>query len=88
MNSTLTTPVSSACLCKPLTSIALSTTGLVLAIVTTRVKPPAAAACVPEWKSSFASWPGSRKCVWISIRPGATIRPVASYTSAPSALKF
>ena len=56
-------PVSSACFCKPLTSAALSTTGFVLAIVTTRVKPPAAAACVPEWKSSLASWPGSRKCV-------------------------
>ena len=55
INSTFTTPVSSACFFKPLTRAALSTTGVVFAIVTTRVKPPAAAACVPEWKSSFAS---------------------------------
>ena len=48
MNSTFTTPVSSACFFKPRTRAALSTTGVVFAMVTTRVKPPAAAACVPE----------------------------------------
>ena len=36
-------------------------TGVVLAIVATRVNPPAAAACVPVVMDSFASCPGSRK---------------------------
>ena len=43
--------------------------GLVLAIMTTRVKPPAAAAKAPVWMSLWV-WPGSRKCTCTSIKPG------------------
>ena len=56
--------------------------GLVLAIITTVVNPPAAAARAPVWISSLCVWPGSLKCTWISTRPGATICPLASITSA------
>ena len=60
--------------------------GLVLAIITTVVKPPAAAARAPVWMSSLWVWPGSRKWTWISTKPGATTRPLASISSAPSSL--
>ena len=61
---------------------ALSQTGLVFGMHTTVVKPPAAAASVPLRISSLCVWPGSRKWTWISTRPGATTRPVASTTVA------
>src|ERR1700730_17961405 len=46
------------------------------------VKPPAAAAFAPVSIVSACSMPGSRKCTWMSMKPGATTSPVASYTSA------
>src|SRR5271165_1515331 len=64
---------------------ALSFTGLVFGMQHTAVKPPRAAACVPVSMVSEFSCPGSRKWTCMSIKPGATIRPVASNTSAPFA---
>src|SRR5271165_733039 len=64
---------------------ALSLTGLVLGMQQTTVKPPRAAARVPVSMVSEFSWPGSRRCTCISMKPGATTRPVASKTSAPFA---
>ena len=43
------------------TSSGVSTTGLVLGIQAMAVKPPAAAAAVPVWMSSFSVCPGSRR---------------------------
>ena len=59
----------------------LSTTGLVLAIHTTMVKPPLAAAAAPVYMSSLYVNPGSLKCTWVSTSPGATTSPVASIIS-------
>ena len=58
--------------------------GVVLAIMTTVVKPPAAAARAPVWISSLWVWPGSRKWTWMSTKPGATTLPLTSITCAPS----
>ena len=72
------------------TSLRVSTVemvGEVLAIITTEVTPPAAAASEPVWISSLWVWPGSRKWTWTSTRPGATTRPVASMTWASAASK-
>ena len=44
-------------------------------VLMTLVKPPAAAAASPEAMSSFHSWPGSRRWVWASVRPGRRSRP-------------
>jgi hypothetical protein len=63
----------------------LSLTGTVLAMQATAVKPPAAAARVPVRMVSLYSWPGSRRCTWMSISPGATTSPLASSTSASAA---
>ena len=64
---------------------AVSVTGLVLAIASTAVKPPTAAAADPEPIVSASSRPGSRRWVWRSTRPGSATRPSASRTSAPLA---
>src|ERR1700719_518622 len=64
---------------------ALSFTGLVLGMQHTAVKPPRAAARVPVSMLSEDSWPGSRKCTCISIKPGAMINPPASKMSASCA---
>ena len=63
------------------TSAALSIGGSVFGIQAIDVKPPIAAARVPLSMSSLYSKPGSRKCVCMSISPGATINPAASMTS-------
>src|ERR1035441_1718280 len=46
------------------------------------MNPPAAAAREPLSMVSACSNPGSRRCTCISMKPGATIIPVASNTSA------
>ena len=53
----------------------------------TAVKPPAAAAAVPVAMSSLYSWPGSRRWVCRSMRPGTTQRSFTSMirTSLPAA---
>src|SRR5712691_261820 len=61
---------------------ALSWTGFVFGMQQTAVKPPRAADFVPVSMVSEDSCPGSRKCTWRSMKPGATIIPVASKTSA------
>jgi len=61
-----------------------STTGRVFAMAHTVVKPPAAAARVPDSIVSLSGNPGNRRCVWRSTKPGHTIRPVASITCAPA----
>src|SRR6185369_9387227 len=62
--------------------MALSFTGLVFGMQQMEVKPPAAAARDPLSMVSACSNPGSRRCTCISTKPGATIIPVASNTSA------
>jgi hypothetical protein len=62
----------------------VSVTGTVFGMEQTVVKPPAAAARVPLAMVSFQVWPGSRRCTWMSISPGATSSPAASSTSASS----
>src|SRR5664280_2488198 len=62
--------------------MAESFTGLVLGMQQMEVKPPAAAARDPLSTVSACSNPGSRRCTCISMKPGATIIPVASNTSA------
>src|SRR6266568_2655437 len=61
---------------------ALSFTGFVFGMQQTAVNPPRAAARVPVSIVSEDSWPGSRRCACRSIKPGATISPLASKTSA------
>ena len=56
----------------------LSFIGSVFGIAQTLVQPPATAAAAPVAIVSLYSWPGSRRCTCRSIKPGATIRPVAS----------
>src|SRR5215471_14315600 len=60
---------------------ALSLTGLVLGMQQTAVKPPRAAALVPVSMVSEFSWPGSRRWTCMSMKPGATMRPLASKIS-------
>src|SRR4051794_4987449 len=65
---------------------ALSLTGAVFGMHATAVNPPATAAALPVAIVSLCSWPGSRRCTCMSIRPGATITPGGSSTTvAPSA---
>jgi hypothetical protein len=52
------------------------------------VNPPAAAARDPLSIVSACSNPGSRRCTCISMKPGATIIPVASNTSALGEERF
>src|SRR5579859_595156 len=65
-------------------TLALSLTGLVLGMQQTAVKPPRAAERVPVSIVSEDSCPGSRRWAWRSMKPGATMRPLASNTSTPS----
>ena len=53
----------------------VATGGTVLGMSITVVTPAAAAARVPEPKSSFSVIPGSRKWTWASTRPGITASP-------------
>ena len=69
----------------PRVTEALSFTGCVLGMQQTAVKPPRAAERVPVSIVSDISWPGSRRWQWRSMKPGATISPLASKISAPSA---
>src|SRR5450759_146762 len=62
--------------------MAESFTGLVLGMQQMDVNPPAAAARDPLSMVSACSNPDSRRCTCISMKPGATIIPVASNTSA------
>ncbi len=59
-----------------------SFTGVVLGMAHTAVKPPAAAAWEPVAMVSLSSRPGSRRWVWMSMKPGVTTQPAASNTSA------
>src|SRR5258708_7744249 len=59
-------------------TLALSFTGFVFGMQQTAVNPPRAAAFVPVSMVSEDSCPGSRRCAWRSIKPGATICPPAS----------
>ena len=65
-------------------TVASSTAGSVFGIATTATKPPAAAARVPESRSSLCSWPGTRRWTCGSTKPGNRCRPSPSSTSAPS----
>ena len=62
----------------------VTVSGLVFGISKTAVTPPSAAERMPDSKSSLCSLPGSRKCTWLSMMPGRTMRPVASTTSPAS----
>src|SRR5688572_28990289 len=75
---TFTQPSAAALSCTHATTLGLSIDGEVLGMHTTLVNPPAAAAFVPVAIVSFADWPGSRRCTWRSINPGAMILPVQS----------
>src|SRR5580693_8781723 len=66
---------------------ALSFTGCVFGMQQTAVKPPRAAARVPVSMVSDISWPGSRRWQCKSMKPGATIIPVASKRSASNVVK-
>ena len=83
IGNTRTAPVSRARRTTNATVEASSVTGRVFAIAQTVVKPPAAAARVPEAIVSLYSKPGSRRWAWRSTNPGATTKPAASTTSAP-----
>ena len=62
-----------------------SSTGSVFGIAITPAKPPAAAARVPEPRSSLCSWPGVRRCTWGSKKAGISAsRPSPSTRSCPS----
>ena len=56
---------------------AWSLTGSVFGMQATAVNPPATAAAAPLAIVSLCSCPGSRRCTWMSINPGATIQPFA-----------
>src|SRR5579862_600115 len=85
---TRTAPWDAARSTMPRVTEALSLTGCVLGMQQTAVNPPRAAASVPVSIVSESSWPGSRRWQWRSMKPGATIRPLASKISAPSAERF
>src|SRR3989339_668236 len=63
-------------------TVALSLTGLVLAMQQTEVNPPATAAAVPDSMVSLYSKPGSLRWQCRSTNPGATIMFVASIVCA------
>ena len=65
-------------------TLALSLTGLVLAMHMTEPKPPRAAASRPVLMSSLYSKPGSRRWTWASTMLGMRIRPRASTIWLPS----
>jgi hypothetical protein len=61
--------------------LGLSATGEVFGMQTIVVNPPAAAARAPLSIVSFHPKPGSRRWTWRSIRPGETMRLLASISS-------
>src|SRR6266566_9034783 len=61
--------------------LGLSATGDVFGMQTTVVNPPAAAARAPESIVSLWLNPGSRRCTCMSIKPGHTMRLLASIAS-------
>src|SRR5437763_8836898 len=61
---------------------ALSQTGSVFGMAQMAVYPPSTAAADPEAMVSSSSRPGSRRCTWVSTKPGATMAPSTSMTSA------
>src|ERR1700720_3856607 len=61
--------------------LGLSATGEVFGMQTIVVNPPAAAARAPDSIVSLCVKPGSRRCTCRSIKPGATIRLLASISS-------
>ncbi len=63
-------------------TLAWSLTGSVLGMQATAVKPPATADAAPVAIVSLCSWPGSRRCTCMSIRPGVTSSPATSTTCA------
>ena len=87
----LTAPIGTTCadpLARPTSSrcsaaSAVSVTGEVLAMASTAVKPPRAAAAVPDATVSASSRPGSRRWVCRSTRPGSATSPYASTRRAP-----
>src|SRR6059058_1093115 len=68
--------------------LGLSATGEVLGMQTMVVNPPAAAARAPDAIVSFQPKPGSRRWTWRSIKPGETMRLLASISliSDPAAV--
>ena len=62
------------------TTLALSTAGLVLGMAQMVVKPPLAAAWTPVAIVSLSSYPGSRRCVCTSMKPGQATSPRPSMT--------
>ena len=60
--------------CRPSASASV-VVGSVFGISNTAVTPPSTAAREPLSRSSFHSRPGSRKCTWVSMTPGSTVRP-------------
>ncbi len=60
------------------------TEGTVFGMSATAVTPPAAAARVPDWKSSLSVNPGSLKWTCMSIIPGRTRFPPAFNTLSAS----
>ncbi len=55
--------------------LGLSATGEVFGMQTMVVNPPAAAARAPDAIVSFQPKPGSRRCTWMSIKPGRDDQP-------------
>ena len=68
---------------RPLTTTGRSTIGSVFGIITTPVKPPAAAAAEPLSIVSSSSRPGVRQWAWTSTKPGKRCRPPASTSRGP-----
>ena len=76
MGKTLTSaPRSGACIQRVISAESL--TGTVLGMAQTEVNPPAAAAAVPVAMVSLCACPGSRRCTCRSMKPGATMHPLA-----------
>ena len=59
-------------------------TGSVFGIASTRQKPPAAAARVPESRSSSSSRPGVRRCTWGSTKPGKGVQSLRLHHLGPA----
>src|SRR5436190_19603664 len=60
---------------------ALSLTGEVFGMHATAVNPPVTAESVPVATVSLCSWPGSRRCTCMSIRPGTITTPFGTSTT-------
>ena len=79
-----TPPVARAFATSPSVTTRESFTGDVLGMQHTSTKPPAAAARRPLATSSLPSAPGSRRCAWMSTRPGSSHAPGRSTTRTRS----